>query len=158
MPNPRLASRYAKSLLDLALERGELEKVYADMEWLQEAGKSSREFINVLRSPVIKADKKEKIINAVTRDKISELTKAFIRLMIKKSRESFLPEVIPSFITQYKKYKNIFMIKLTTAIPVSEAVKEEIVNRIKQTSKMEHIELETIVNSDIIGGFVLQAG
>src|SRR5688572_1559510 len=148
MPNPRLASRYAKSLLDLALERGELEKVYADMQWLDEAGKSSREFINVLRSPVNKSDKKEKIIDAVTRDKISLLTKAFIRLMIKKSRESFLPETIPAFISQYKKYKNIYPIKLTTAIPVSESIKEEIVNRIKATSDMETIELEAIVNSD----------
>ena len=36
MPNPRLASRYAKSLIDLALEKGELEKVFADMQWLQQ--------------------------------------------------------------------------------------------------------------------------
>ncbi|RYY66724.1 MAG: F0F1 ATP synthase subunit delta, partial [Chitinophagaceae bacterium] len=36
MPNPRLAGRYAKSLLDLAVERGQLEAVYADMQYLRE--------------------------------------------------------------------------------------------------------------------------
>nr|MBP6477558.1 F0F1 ATP synthase subunit delta [Chitinophagaceae bacterium] len=35
MPNPRLATRYAKALLDLAVEKGQLEQVYADMQWIQ---------------------------------------------------------------------------------------------------------------------------
>ncbi len=30
MPNPRLATRYAKSLIDLAIERDQLEKIFAD--------------------------------------------------------------------------------------------------------------------------------
>jgi F-type H+-transporting ATPase subunit delta len=54
MPNPRLATRYAKSLIDLAIEKGQLEKIFADMQWLQAVCKASREFVNVLKSPVIK--------------------------------------------------------------------------------------------------------
>ena len=56
MPNPRLATRYAKSLIDLAIEKGQLEKIFADMQWLQAVCKGNRDFVNVLRSPVIKAD------------------------------------------------------------------------------------------------------
>ena len=67
MPNPRLASRYAKALIDLAIERGQLEEVFADMKWLQSVCKSNRDFVNVLRSPVIKADVKKKIVEAVTK-------------------------------------------------------------------------------------------
>ena len=62
MPNPRLASRYAKSLIDLALEKGELEKIYEDMQWLQQVIKGSRDFGNFLRSPIIKSDKKKKLL------------------------------------------------------------------------------------------------
>jgi len=32
MPNPRLANRYAKSIVDLAIEQNQLEVVYADMK------------------------------------------------------------------------------------------------------------------------------
>lgn len=158
MPNPRLAARYAKSLVDLSIERGELEVVYADMQWLEAVCKSSREFVNVLRSPVITSDKKEKIVEAVTSGKVSELTAAFKRLLINKGRESYLPEIITAFISQYKQYKNIYIVKLTTATTVSEEMKNEIVNQVKKTSDMQNIELETSVNSDLIGGFVLQAG
>lgn len=158
MPNPRLASRYAKSLIDLSIERGELEGVYTDMQWLQAVCKSNRDFVNLLRSPVIKGDTKKKIIEAVTAGKISVLTAAFIALLVTKSRESSLPEIVNAFISQYKKHKNIYTLKLTTAAPVSDAVKNEITEQIKQAGGFEHIELEEKVDEAIIGGFVLQVG
>ncbi len=158
MPNPRLATRYAKSIIDLALERKELETVYADMQWLQAVNKSSKEFVQVLKSPVIKPDTKVKIVEAVTKGHVTEMTNAFIRLMIKKGRESFLPEVVNAFITQYKVHKNIHTIKLTTASILSEELKSAIVKQIKATTDMQNIELETAVNDELIGGFVLQAG
>ncbi len=158
MPNPRLATRYAKSLIDLTIERGQLEEAFADMQWLEALCKASHEFVVMLRSPVIKADKKEKIIEAVTKGKISELTTAFMYLMIRKSRESFLPEVATAFITQYKVNKNIHTIKLSTASVLSDELKDAIVKQIRATTHMQNIELETTVNKDLIGGFVLQAG
>jgi F-type H+-transporting ATPase subunit delta len=158
MPNPRLATRYAKSLVDLSVERGQLEEIYTDMLWLQAVCRQSREFVNVLRSPVINSDTKIKIVEAVTGKNISELTNAFIHLMIRKGREGFLPEVVNAFITQYKIRNNIYTIQLTTATEVSDSVKELITKKIRETTHMQKIELETKVNSDIIGGFVLQAG
>ena len=59
MPNPRLATRYAKSMIDLAIEKGELEKIFADMQWLQQVCKQSKEFTALLRSPIVKPDKKQ---------------------------------------------------------------------------------------------------
>src|SRR5579875_528836 len=158
MPNPRLASRYAKSLVDLAVEKGQLEAVYNDMLYFQQVLKSSREFLNLVRSPVVKADKKIKIVDAVTTGHISPITTAFTHLLINKGRESNLPEIITAAIAQYKHIKQIHTVQLTTAVPVSSAVKDAIVAQVKSTSPMQYIELETKVDPDIIGGFVLQAG
>src|SRR5262245_25849441 len=108
MPNPRLASRYAKALIDLAIEKNKLEEVFADMQWLQSVCKGSREFVNVLRSPIIKTDKKEKIIETVTKGKTGSITSAFLMLMVKKGREGNLPDVITAFIRQYKEHKKIY--------------------------------------------------
>ena len=158
MPNPRLASRYAKSLLGLAVEKGQLEQVNKDMLYLQQVNNSSRDFINLLRSPVVSADKKQSIIDAVTQGQIGELTAAFTRLLVSKGREGELPEIITAFIQQYKDEKGIYTVKLTTATQVSEEVKNRIVEQVKNTSDMKNIELETIIDPNIIGGFVLQAG
>lgn len=158
MPNPRLASRYAKSLLDLAVEKEQLEQVHTDMLYLQQLTKDSREFLSLLRSPIVSADKKQSIIDAVTAGKIGELTAAFTKLLVNKGREGELPEIADAFSKQYKDKKGIHTIKLTTATPVSDEVKNSIVAQVKKTSDMQNIELETTVDPNIIGGFVLQAG
>lgn len=159
MPNPRLAGRYAKSLIDLAIERNELEKIFADMQWLQKVCKQSRDFTALLRSPVIKPDKKQKVVESVLAGKVSAVTAAFVRLLIAKGRESNLPEITTAFTSQYKEHKNIHIVKLTTAAPLNDDLKNTIVAQIRKTSSdMQNIELETAVNPDIIGGFVLQAG
>lgn len=158
MANPRLATRYAKSLIDLSVERNSLEAVYNDMLLFQQLIKGNRDFANLLRSPVVSSDTKIKILDAVTAGKINELTAAFNKLLVSKNRESLLPEIVPAFISQYKVLKGIQIVKLTTATPVSDEVKNEIINRVKSTSNFQNIELETKVDESIIGGFVLQAG
>jgi F-type H+-transporting ATPase subunit delta len=156
MPNPRLATRYAKSLVGLAQERGELETIYNDMQFLQSICKSNRDFVNLLRSPVVKADKKESIINAITKDRISKTTSVFTKLLVDKGREEDLPEIIAAFITQYNEIKGIQKVKLTTAVQVSEEVRKTLLDKVKKSTGFDNIEMETVVNPSIIGGFILE--
>ncbi|MER3464401.1 MAG: ATP synthase F1 subunit delta [Chitinophagaceae bacterium] len=158
MPNPRLASRYAKSLLDLAVERGQLEQVYNDVLFLQNLIGGSRELVSMLRSPVVSADKKQAVLDAVSKGNISDLTVAFNKLLISKNREGELPEIISAFISQYKVKKGIQIVTLTTAVPASEEIKRLIIEQVKKTSNFQTIELQEKVDPSIIGGFKLQAG
>lgn len=158
MFNPRLATRYAKSLIGLAIERNELETVYADINWLQSVTKTNRDFVNVLRSPVIPAATKKRIIEAVTGGNISTMTASFLTILITKGREINLPEILQAFITQYKEFKNIHIVRLTTATAIDDATRKEIVERVKVSGAYENIELDEKVDADIIGGFILQVG
>jgi F-type H+-transporting ATPase subunit delta len=157
-PNPRLSARYAKAILDLAIEKGQLENVYSDMLFLQSVCRMSKDFVNMLRSPIVNADKKGKVLDAVTAGKVSPLTVAFYKLLLAKEREGHLPEIATAFIAQYKAYKGIEIVKLTTAVPVGENVKQEILARIKDGHDLQHIELDTSVREELIGGFILEIG
>lgn len=92
MPNPRLASRYAKALLDLAVEQNAVDSTLQDIRLLDAVSKQSREFTNMLRSPIINAAKKQEIVAAVLSGKMSALTDGFIKLLVSKGRESNLPD------------------------------------------------------------------
>jgi F-type H+-transporting ATPase subunit delta len=158
MNNPRLATRYAKSLLDLATEQGQVDAVYADMKLLQGICKSNPDFAAVLRSPIIKADKKGKIVEAVTTGRISTITAAFNTLLMKKGREENLPEIAGAFIDQYNGINGIRKVKLTTATPITDDLKTAILNQVKGNTPVEKIELETAIKEELIGGFVLETG
>ena|ERR1700676_2129712 len=156
MLNPRLAGRYAKSIIDLALEKGQLEEVYKDIQYLNDLIRASSEFVTILKSPVIPGDKKQKVLEALTAGHIGQLTTSFIRLLINKGRERFLPEIVYAFIEQYKVFKGIHTVILTTAIPVSDNVKKSIVDKIRQSGDMKEVELESLIQENIIGGFILE--
>lgn len=156
MPNPRLADRYAKSLIDLATEKGQLDVVREDMRYIQGVCNASREFLNMLRSPVIKSDQKEKMVSAVTAGKVSELTIAFNNLLVKKGREGDLPEIASAYINQYNALKGIHKVKLTTAVAVSDELKKSIEAKVQAANGFGTVELETVTKESLIGGFVLE--
>lgn len=158
MPNHRLATRYAKALLDLAVERGELEQVYADVQWLDQVCKTNRDFVNLLRSPIIRAEIKKKIVQNIAGPHLGNTTNAFNTLLVHKGRESNIPEITAAFIKQYKVLKQIHTVELTTAAPLSEEVRQVLVTQVKKAGGFEQIELVEKVNADIIGGFVLKVG
>lgn len=156
MLQPRLAGRYAKSLIDLATEQKSLDSVYKDMLYLQAVCKQSREFVTLMRSPIIVADKKNAILSAITSGKVSALTTAFNKLIVQKGRESILPEIISAYIEQYNAIKGIHKVTLTTAHPISDSLRAAIEQKVKTDTALPTIELETVVKDELIGGFVLE--
>jgi F-type H+-transporting ATPase subunit delta len=158
MHNPRLAGRYAKSLIDLAIEQNTLEETNKDVRLLKAIIVGNPDFGNVLRSPIINSDKKEQIINTIINGRVGKLMGLFIQLLIRKTRESNLPEILIAFIQQYNGLKNIHHVKLTTAVPLSAETEQALAQRVKQQLNVSEIELETVVNNDLIGGFQLEVG
>jgi len=155
MNSPRLSQRYAKSLIDLATELKQLDVVHEDMLVLQAILKN-RDFVLMLDSPIIKSDKKNKIISAITEGKISKISETFLQLLCNKNRESNLPGIVTSFLSQYNTIKGLHNAKLTTASPISDELRNSFVTKIKGSSSIDHLNLETEVDEKIIGGFVLE--
>jgi F-type H+-transporting ATPase subunit delta len=156
MHNPRLAGRYAKSLIDLATELNQVDIIYADMKFLQRICKSNPDFTAVLRSPVINPGTKEKIIQSITNVRVNKTTSAFINLIVRKGREIYLPEIADAFIEQFNTIRNIYRLKLTSAAPLSEELKASIIDKVKASTPFQNIELETAVREELIGGFILE--
>jgi F-type H+-transporting ATPase subunit delta len=156
MQNPRLATRYAKSMIDLATEQNQLAAVYGDMKQIIKICKSNPDFVAMLRSPVIKADKKGKIVEAVLINQVGKITEAFNKLLVAKGRESNLPEIAAAFVTQYNKINGISNVKITTAVAISDATKDQIINTVKSSGTDRKFELETVVDASLIGGFLVE--
>ena len=158
MPNQIISDRYAKSLLDLAVETKQLDRVYSDILELRRIMAGNEELVGILNSPVILEDKKEKIMDAITGENLSAITADFARLLLRKGRESYLPEITESFIRLYKQHNKIFTLKIITAVPISEALEQEVVNKIREVTTMKNIEVTREVRENIIGGLIFEIG
>lgn len=152
----RIAGRYAKSLIDLAQESNKLERILEDVTSFKNAS-GNRDFYLLLKSPIVKASKKISILDALFADKYDELTMAFLRILVNKGREPYLPEIAEAFITQYKEINKISSVKVTTAKAMSaEALKALEAKLTSSDATHGKVEVETAVDADLIGGFVLE--
>ena len=77
----RIASRYAKSLIDLAIENGKFERILEDITGFVNATKN-RDLMLLLKSPLVKPDKKEAVMGVLFKDKIDPLTHSFIQIIM----------------------------------------------------------------------------
>lgn len=152
-----VANRYAKSLLQLAVEKGKLEQVYADMKFVQGVYSSSKDFGNFLKSPIINIDKKQTVIEAVIGKSVSEMTLQFFKVLASKRREMYMGEIAKAFIDQYKENKGITTAVVTSAAPIDDHARKEIMKVVKQSAHGE-VELIEKVDKNLIGGFVLRIG
>ena len=102
MKQSRATIRYAKSLISITKEQNSLETSFNDMLLVSSVCSSNKDFVNLLKTPIVKTDLKIKILNELLAKSISDLTLSFIILITKKKREILLPEIAECFIALYK--------------------------------------------------------
>lgn len=152
----RIATRYAKSLLDLAIEQDQVAQVHADITTLAEAVKN-RDLYLMLKSPIINNDKKNAVLSALFGSSMSKLTMLYLKLLVEKNREMYLPEIAAEFVEQYKTLQKITSVKVITASPMSDAVLNDLKLRLQKSGVTNaNLDIQTEIDEDLIGGFVLE--
>ena len=149
-----LNKRYAKALFNLAEESGQIETVYTDMTLVKKVCQENVSLLSVLKSFVVRHDKKSKIIARVFSETISALALKFILFIIRKGREKCLIGIIDAYIDIYREYKDIVPAILYTTEPADEEIKEQIISVLRQFTQST-IELENKIDKNLIGGFRL---
>lgn len=152
-----VASRYAKSLLDLALEQGNLEQAKEDVQMILNVFKESRDFRNFIKNPVIKTDKKIAALRELFAGRLGSLLIAFVELLAKKRRENYLEDIGKEFLKECNRHKQVMIAVITSAAGIDQTTRQQVLKMVTDSTKWE-VELIEKVNPDFIGGFTLQFG
>ena len=156
MSMSKIAGRYAKSLVDLATEKSALNEVHEDVRTIQSVCEN-RDFALMLKSPIIHGDKKMEIFKIILGGKISELTNAFVSLLISKGREPLLAQICTEFIQQFKNINKIRTAVVTSAQALGETQLTEIRNRFNPWLKPgETLEIIQKIDASLIGGIIFE--
>ncbi len=156
MKSVAASSRYAKSLLQLAVEQNALELVNTDIKGLQTV-LNDAEFVSFIKSPIITADKKVSVLKALFQGKVSPLTLQFLTLLANKRREGLLAGIATSFQEQYNAMRNIIKAEVVTATGLDDTLRQRVYDLIKQVNNTE-VEIVEKIDTAIIGGFILNIG
>jgi F-type H+-transporting ATPase subunit delta len=155
MRHPKGAKRYAKSVLDLAIERKEEELVFNDLALVERAIEESRDLRQLVNSPVVNIDRKERILAEIFNDKVGEVTQHLLKVLTSKNREMLIHEISEQYQLLYLAHKGITKATVRSATALSDADRKEVIALAKKISGLE-VQLTESVDADMIGGFVLQ--
>jgi F-type H+-transporting ATPase subunit delta len=156
MSNQRVASRYAKSIMELSLEKGRLEEVHADFERLTALASSNRELGFVLKNPIINSDKKLNILKALFAKDAEPLTLTFFEIVSRKNREEILLDVGKEFENQYNLHNSIQVAQVTTTFTIDDKLREEFKSVVKDISGKNTVQLVEKIDLELIGGYILK--
>lgn len=150
-----ISTRYARALLKSATDAKLEELVYQEMMTLAKSYMDVPELRQTIDNPMLDKDKKQTLLETAAGGATSELMRTFIALVLKEDRENMVQFMAYSYVTLYRKQKNVIRGKLTTAARVSPETEQKM-RQMVESMTQGTVEFETEVNPDIIGGFILE--
>ncbi|MEX8546911.1 MAG: ATP synthase F1 subunit delta [Mucilaginibacter sp.] len=153
----KVATRYAKSLIDLAEEQNLLEQIKNDLSLFVQTLRANSLLAAVLRNPIVSPQKKSAILNQVFTGKVQPATISFFKIMVDKMRSEILFDTAKEFVEQYNLKKHIVKAVIVSAVPLSESNRLEAMAEVKAATAGDVV-LEEKVDPGLIGGFVLTVG
>ncbi len=152
------AKRYVKAYFELAEQSGKLKEAASDMELIRDVIRQNAELQSFLRQPIIGSAQKYNAIQKIFGSKVTDLTQRLLKLLADKNRLDILQDIAELFSEHYKKHLGIVEAVLTTAVPVSRDIIKAFHEKVKELTGKDNAVLQTEVNPEIIGGFILQIG
>ncbi|WP_271855361.1 ATP synthase F1 subunit delta [Patiriisocius marinus] len=153
----RAAIRYAKAVLDQANEANISEVVFGDMKSVEATLAGSKELRNVLQSPVIKGEDKKQALLKIFEGN-SEVTKGLIQILTSNKRINLLGGVASSFVNLYNDSKGVKTAHVTTAVPLSAELENQVLAKVKEMTGSENVTIINKIDESILGGFILRVG
>ena len=150
-----ISVRYARALLKSAVQTKCDDQVYSDMATMAKAFVDVPQLRTTINNPTLSQETTRQLLVSACGPDATPLTKRFVDLVLKEGRESYMVFIASSYITLYRKQKNIIHGRLITATTVSPETEQKM-RSIVESKTQGTMEFLTEVNPDIIGGFILE--
>ncbi len=153
-----LGRRYAKALLELAREQGELDTVLRDVGALSDAWKASAELREVVRNPVLPKPALKAAVDALMeRLGTSKIVRNTVNLMADKGRLKHLEDVLHALEDLAEAETNRVRVEVISAKPLSDAYYARLTEKLRKSTDRE-IVLVKKHDPSLIGGIVTRVG
>lgn len=152
-----VARRYARALNEDAAEKNAVKKVDEDIAMIEESMEGSPELRRFFADPMISADKKEVVIDALFKERVHAITLSFLQLLTRKRRENLFPEIVGAYNALRNEQMGIVEALIRVALPLNAAEETKVKEGIENLTGKK-VQLKTEVDPSIMGGIIIRVG
>lgn len=154
--NQRAALRYAKAVLNLAVDTKATDAVEKDMRDITATMADSRELRTMLASPVVNGETKKEALQAIFKN-AGGITMGLLNTLTENKRIGLLNEVALKYIILNQDLKGEGVAYVTTAVPLTPELEKKVLKQVAKITE-DKVTVENKVDESIIGGFILRVG
>jgi F-type H+-transporting ATPase subunit delta len=153
-----LAQRYARALVDVAVEQKQSEGVRKELAAFVDLARESADLRNLLASPAVPREKKLAVIDALAeRIGSSKAFRNFLCVLVDNRRTAMLPQIREAFEAQLLERLGVTQAQVTTARELATGEKTELSKALERLTG-KRIEAEYRLDAKLIGGAVVRIG
>lgn len=157
MMGSRAASRYARALFNLALERQQRDAVDQGLSVVLDMVARHAEITHLVQNSTISQAEKEDFIEKVLPKDVPALIPLFLKLLVRKRRFLELGAIQAEFHALVEKQAGIEEVTAVTAVPLHPQAESKLKELLARKLKMQ-IRLLTETDPSMIGGLILRFG
>jgi len=149
---------YGDALMQAAREKKKLDEVFEEALALYGIFKGQEDLVHLLNHPQVVKEEKLRIISNVFQGRVSDEMMGFLTVIVDKGRQNEILSILDYFIGQVKEAKGIGTARVTSAVELTKAQKEQVKDRLLATTRYVEFEMDYSVDPSLIGGMVIRIG
>lgn len=151
----KVATRYARSLLQVTEAQKVTENVLGELTFFVENIRSHDDLVRVMHCPVVSSQEKVSIFTALgEKVKLSPLSINFIKTLCAHGRLAMMADVVSVFSRLFDRVRGVCHVRVVSAVDLSDKRKKEMEALLATKAKGE-LKLSYHIDEDVIGGFVI---
>lgn len=152
---PGTARRYARALLDVALEKGVAEALRGEIHEMAGLIAAHKDLAALLASPAVSAERKKKLVTAVAgRAKASDLLTRLLTLLGERDRLELLPMVAAAYAKMWNAHRGVVAAEAVSALPLDETQTKDVARALVAATGRE-VDLQARVDPRLLGGMLV---
>jgi len=153
-----ITTPYAEAFLQVASSRNEVDQIVDQAKSVLELWNSCPEFSQAMGSPVLEVDSKKAALEKLFSGQLTPSFLNLLKLLADRQRIGLLDSVLERLLELYREQRNIALATVTSASALTEDQQNELLKKIQSVAGTDNLELNLIVDSDLIGGFIVKVG
>ncbi len=147
---------YGDALFQVAVESGECSELLEEVLGLKTVLSENKELGELMANPRFSKEERMDIIQNIFKGRLSTDLYGFLELLVTKNRYSELEGILDYFVNKVKEYQGIGHAYVTTAEELNDNQKQQIKQKLLETTKYNSIEIDYKIDPSLIGGMVVR--
>lgn len=153
-----VSRRYARAIFGLALDSGQVEAVFEDMEVLRHGFRSEPDLLRVIEHPGFSWDQKRSLLEAAFGESLGEISRQALFLIVEKGRLDLFEEIAESYEILVDGWRDRIKAQVRSAIPLNDEERGFITKKLEEITGKKHVQLEELVEPELLGGLIVRYG